>query len=82
MSEEKETTNPTDVAGRLDGLVGRAEALLDLIESDFGQSSRSVRIEAIVCELQNARSMAHWEAVARAAKELGATGDSDAQRTR
>ncbi|MHB0978440.1 MAG: hypothetical protein ACYC1K_03525 [Minisyncoccota bacterium] len=82
MSEETETPKSADVAGRLDGLVGRAEALLDLIESDFGQSSRSVRVEAVVCELQNARSMALWEVVARAAKELGATGGTDAQRTR
>lgn len=31
-----------------------AVALLDLLESDFGQSGRDVRIEAIRCELQGA----------------------------
>lgn len=30
----------------------RAEALLDLIESDFGQSDRFVRLEAIRCEFE------------------------------
>lgn len=30
----------------------RAEALLDLLESDFGQSGRVVRIEAIIQELK------------------------------
>lgn len=32
-----------------------AEALLDLVESDFGQSGRDVRLEAIRCELEAPR---------------------------
>jgi hypothetical protein len=34
-----------------------AVALLDLLESDFGQSGRDVRIEAIRCELQGAAAV-------------------------
>lgn len=52
MTEETETPKSPDVAGRLDGLVGRAESLLNFLESDFGQSGRDVRIEAIVCEFE------------------------------
>ena len=67
MDDEK---NPDVTERPLDGLVGRAEALLAIIESDFGQSSRSVRIEAIVCELQAMKQPVLWEMVAEAAKNL------------
>ena len=77
MSEDTETPKSADVAGRLDVLVGRAEALLDLIESDFGQSSRGVRIEAIVCELRAMKQTVLWEMVAEAAKNLKAPNDGD-----
>ena len=67
MNDEK---NPAVTERPLDELVGRAEALLNLIESDFGQSSRSVRIEAIVCELRAMKQMVLWEMVAESAKNL------------
>jgi hypothetical protein len=41
-----------------------AEAALSVIESDFGQSGRDVRLEAIRCEL--------WEAYQRGARPDGA----------
>jgi len=60
MNDEKDP----DVTERpLDELVERAKALLDLIESDFGQSSQGVRIEAIVCELQAMEQTVLWEVV-------------------
>ena len=43
-----------DEALMADPLCDQAEALLDLIESDFGQSGRDVRLEAIRCELEAA----------------------------
>ena len=67
MNDEK---NPDVTERPLDGLVARAEALLALIESDFGQSSRGVRIGAIVCELQAMKQTVLWEMVAESAKNL------------
>jgi hypothetical protein len=46
-----------------DWMMQSAEAVLDVIESDFGQSGRDVRLEAIRCEL--------WEA-----HERGLNADS------
>lgn len=37
-----------------DWMMQAAEAVLDVIESDFGQSGRDVRLEAIRCELWDA----------------------------
>ena len=36
-----------------------AEALLNLLESDFGQSGRDVRVEAIKCELERMHHMGY-----------------------
>jgi len=48
---------------RQEELWERAEAILDLIESDFGQSGRDARIEIIYCELD-----AHKKEIASAKK--------------
>lgn len=47
-----------------DWMMQSAEAALSVIESDFGQSGRDVRLEAIRCEL--------WEAYQRGARPDGA----------
>lgn len=59
----------------------RAEALLDLIESDFGQSDRFVRLEAIRCEFEAmAKRIKELECLVDGAMEVVELfGDTDAQ---